>query len=70
MYDQNILLTRTGQKLLCLFDKMELLVSQLYHNTLTNDKTEALYFEMIEDIEKLREIRSKVITKHRRRNMF
>ena len=32
MYDQTILLSRTGKRLLKLFDDMEYVMSELYHN--------------------------------------
>ena len=69
-YDQNILMSRTGSKLLNLFDKMESLVSKLYHNSLTDSSIESEYFSVYEEVEKLRIVRDKLIRKNRRRNMF
>ena len=69
-YDQNILLSRTGSKLLDLFDKMERLVSKLYHESLTDDKTQDEYFEIYDEIDRLRTIRNKILRKKRRNNMF
>ena len=69
-YDQNILMSRTGSKLLNLFDKMESLVSKLYHNSSMDKTVEGEYFAVYDEIAKLRTIRDKLVRKNRRRNMF
>ena len=69
-YDQNILLSRTGSKLLRLFDKMEVIMSKLYHTSMTNDKIEREYFEIYDEIDKLRSIRLKIVKKSRRNRMY
>ena len=69
-YDQNILMSRTGSKLLDLFDKMENMISKLYHTTITDEAVESEYFELYDEIARLRKIRDKLKRKNRRRNMF
>ena len=57
MYNIKLLKTPTGNKLLRLFDKMEKLISELYHNTDNDMETE--YFEVYDEIKKLKEVLNK-----------
>ena len=57
MYNIKLLKTPTGNKLLRLFDKMEKLISELYHNTDNDMETE--YFEVYDEINKLKEVLNK-----------
>ena len=75
MYDQTLLQSRTGKQLLHLFDEMEYVMSQLYHNAPLNDSQESKeienrYMAIYDKISTLRKIRDKIISRRKYHDIF